>query len=132
MRREDPLPPYLFFLHADGLIRLLSQAKINGALNGVHVCQETRWVTNVLFVDDSIFLMHTNASNDNIFKNIIDQYCLPSTHLVSESKSSILLSPNTLVEVQEEVFIILNIMTEALADKYPLKEIGPSTTCFLW
>jgi hypothetical protein len=38
--------------------------------------------------------------------------------MVSKDKSSIFFSPNTLVEKREEVCTMLDIMTEALTDKY--------------
>ena len=41
-----------------------------------------------------------------------------SGQLVSEAKSSIFFSPCTLVETREDVCTILNILTEAITDKY--------------
>ena len=45
-------------------------------------------------------------------------YCSSSGQRVSTAKSSIYISPNTSVFVREDVCRVLDIMTEALSDKY--------------
>ena len=48
----------------------------------------------------------------------MDLYCSSSGQQVSDGKSSIFFSPNTIVERRVEVCTRLNIMIEALTDKY--------------
>ena len=51
-------------------------------------------------------------------KSLLDSYCAASGQMVSVEKSSIFFSPNTKVDDKAQICTILNIMTEALNDKY--------------
>ena len=62
--------------------------------------------------------MKANVQNANTLKRILEVYCGSSGQCVSTPKSSIFFSPNTSVLVREEVCVNLNILTEALTDKY--------------
>ena len=118
LRQGDPLSPYLFLLCTEGLTALLSRAENNGDLVGVKVCRDAPAVSNLLFADDSLILMKANATNAACLKSILDLYCSAFGQLVSVEKSSIFFSPSTDVNVKAHVCSILDIMTEALNDKY--------------
>ena len=118
LRQGDPLSPYLFLLCTEGLTSLLSHAEWSGELKGVQVCRDAPTISNLLFADDSLILMHATSGNANCLRRILSDYCKASGQLVSEDKSSIFFSPSTKPEVREEVCTILNIMPEALTDKY--------------
>jgi hypothetical protein len=62
--------------------------------------------------------MQADQANATSLKNILDRYCAASRQLVSVANSSIIFNPNPGVAVREEVCTILNIMTEAITDKY--------------
>jgi hypothetical protein len=62
--------------------------------------------------------MKADVSNTTALRNVLDLYCASSGQLVSEAKSSVFFSPNTRVEVREEICSKLNIVTESLSDKY--------------
>jgi hypothetical protein len=62
--------------------------------------------------------MNADRKNGLKLKDILDRYCANSGQKLSESKSSIFFSPNTVVEERAEVCQILNILTESLNDKY--------------
>ena len=87
-------------------------------LSGVKVCRDAPSVSHLLFADDSLILMKADASNAACLKNCLYSDCASSGQLVSDGKSSIYLSPNTTVDHRVEVCTALNIMTEALTDKY--------------
>ena len=108
----------LFLLCTEGLNALLTHAEENGNISGVKVCRDASPVTNLLFADDSLILMKANQHNAAALKSALDLYCAASGQLVSVEKSSIFFSPNTKVEVREHLCTMLNIMTEALNDKY--------------
>lgn len=118
LRQGDPLSPYLFLLCTEGLTSLLSHAEWSDELKGVQVCRDAPTISNLLFADDSLILMHATSGNANCLRRILSDYCKASGQLVSEDKSSIFFSPSTEPEVREEVCTILNIMTEAPTDKY--------------
>ena len=75
-------------------------------------------MSHLLFADDSLILMRADGSNATSLRGALDDYCAASGQLVSEAKSSIFFSPCTSVDVRAEVCSTLNIMTEAIMDKY--------------
>jgi hypothetical protein len=62
--------------------------------------------------------MRADANNALTLRNVLNDYCAASGQLVSDAKSTIYFSPYSGVDIREEVCTILNIMTEAIADKY--------------
>jgi hypothetical protein len=62
--------------------------------------------------------MQADQANATSLKNILDRYCAASRQLVSVANSSIIFNPNPGVAVREEVCTILDIMIEALINKY--------------
>jgi hypothetical protein len=78
--------------------------------------------------------MRVDGESATSLRRALDRYCAASGQLVSESKSSIFFSPNTQVEIKEEVCSTLNILTEAITDKYlglpPIIGVD-RTDCFL-
>jgi hypothetical protein len=62
--------------------------------------------------------MQADEANADCLKHILDIYWCASGQMVSTPKSSIFFSPNTPVERRESICLKLDIMTEALTDKY--------------
>ena len=118
LRQGDPLSPYLFLLCTEGLCTLLSHAEESAKIEGAKVCREAPPITNLLFADDSLILMQASIHNAEALKTILDSYCKASGQLTSVDKSSIFFSTNIKVEIKEQLCTTLNIMTEALNDKY--------------
>ena len=117
IRQGDPLSPYLFLFVAEGLSSLLKGAEARGEI-GVRVCRDAREVCHLLFVNDSLILMHADKRNADNLKSILDRYCINSGQMVSDAKSSVFFSENTPVSDKLEVFQSSNIMTESLNDEY--------------
>ena len=59
--------------------------------------------------------MRADRDNAHALRNVFQVYCAASGQLVSDAKSSIFFSPCTAVM---EICSVLNIMTEAITDKY--------------
>ena len=116
LRQGDPLSPYLFLLCAEGLTSLLNFEEESGHLMGVKVCRGA--LSHLLFADASLILMRADAGNASSLHRALDDYCSASGQLVSEAKSSIFFSPCTEVQTRVEVCSVLNIMTEAITNKY--------------
>ena len=62
--------------------------------------------------------MRADLVNATSLRQVLDEYCASSGQLVSEGKSSIFFSPNVDVELKAQVCEELNIMTEAISEKY--------------
>ncbi|GJN35059.1 hypothetical protein PR202_gb23789 [Eleusine coracana subsp. coracana] len=62
--------------------------------------------------------MHADLRNAEVIKAILDRYCLNSGKKISEEKSSVFFSTNTTVDDKAQVCQTLNIMIEAISDKY--------------
>jgi hypothetical protein len=133
LRQGDPLSPYLFLLCSEGLTSMLAKAEEEEELIGVKVCRDAPAISNLLFADDSLILMQADEGNAECLKRILNTYCRASGQLVSTAKSTIFFSPNTEVAERESICVKLDIMTEALTDKYlglPAMVGADRTECF--
>jgi hypothetical protein len=77
--------------------------------------------------------MKANQHSAEALKSTLDLYCGASGQLVSVEKTNIFFSLNTKVEIREQLCTTLNIMTEALSDKYlglPANVGLDKTDCF--
>lgn len=95
---------------------MLTHAEENDSFNGVKVCHDAPAGTNLLFVDDSLILKKAYVQNDACLKASLAMYCSVSGHLVNVDKSSFF--PALLLNMKAQVCSTLNIMTEAMNDKY--------------
>jgi hypothetical protein len=100
------------------LTSLLKAEEEAGNLLGVKVCRAAPAVSHLLFADDSLILMRADLQNARALRKVLEDYCGASGQMVSDAKSSIFFSPCTSVETREEVCVKLNILTEAITDKY--------------
>jgi hypothetical protein len=76
------------------------------------------WLIERRFVALKVFGMKANMINATSLRQVLDQYCASSGKLVSEAKCSIFFSPNVEVDVRAQICAELNIMTEAISDRY--------------
>ena len=118
LRQGGPLSSYLFLLCSEVLTALFAHEEESGHLNGVKVCRDAPSISNLLFADDSLIFMRATVQNATTLKSVLDIYCQSSGQRVSTPKSSVFFSPNTRVSEREAVCGVLNILTEALSDKY--------------
>jgi hypothetical protein len=118
LRQGDPLSTYLFLICAKDLSSALAHREEVRGIEGVRVCINAPSICHLLFSDDSLIPMKANMINATSLRQILDQYCASSGQLVSEAKCSIFFSPNVEVEVRVQICAELNIMTEAISDRY--------------
>lgn len=60
LRQENPYPPYLFLLCAEGFLALFNKAKEEGHISRIKICQAMPSISHLLLVDDSLILVHAN------------------------------------------------------------------------
>jgi hypothetical protein len=87
-------------------------------IEGVRVCRNTPSVSHLLFADDSLILVMENLVNATSLSEVLDQYCANSGQLVSRSKCGIFFSSNVGVQDRVGICTQLDIMTEAVFDRY--------------
>lgn len=97
-------------------VKLLQEE--SGNLVGIKVCRGAPTISHLLFADDSLILMKPGGNNAASLRRALVDYCAASGQLVSEANSSIYISPCSSVEAKIEVCTSLNILTEAIGDKY--------------
>ena len=97
---------------------MLSHEEEVGGIEGIKVSRNAPSISHLLFADDSLIFMRATVQNASTLKRVLDTYCESSGQRVSTPKSSIFFSPNTRVNERENVCGMLNILTEALSDKY--------------
>jgi hypothetical protein len=117
LRQGDPLSSYLFLICAEISSALTHREDVRG-IEGIWVCRNAPSVSHLLFADDSLILLKANLTNATSLRQVLDQYCASSGQLVSEAKCSIFFSPNVEVDVKAQICQELNIMTEAISEKY--------------
>ena len=105
-------------LCAKGLSSLLAHKEEVRGIEGVRVYINAPSVSHLLFADDSLILMKADMTNATSLRQVLDQYCESSGQMVSESKCSIYFSLNVDPDVKANICTELNIMAEALSDKY--------------
>jgi hypothetical protein len=118
LRQGDPLSPYLFLVCAEGLSSLLAHREEVRGIEGVRVCRNAPSVSHLLFADDSLIFMKADMINATSLRHVLDQYYASSGQMVSQAKCSIFFSPNMDPNIRAGVCTKLNIMTEAIYDKY--------------
>jgi hypothetical protein len=118
LRQGDLLSPYLFLICAKGLSSALAHEEEVHGIEGVRVGRNAPLVSHLLFVDYSLILMKASMINATSLIQVLFQYCASSGQMVSEAECNIFFSPNINVEVKAKTCEELNIMTEAISDKY--------------
>jgi hypothetical protein len=118
LRQDDPLPPYLFLLCAEGFSSLLNKADEEGVLEGIRICNGSPSFNHLLFADDSLVLIKATHESAKSLQHVLQLYEVCSGQTVNFDKSSVMFSANTKNAQREHVLRELNIRAEARTEKY--------------
>lgn len=118
IRQGDPISPYLFLLCSEGLTCLLKAIGPLHLSRGVRVGVHAPWVSHLLFADDCIVFSEASRRGAERLQDVLDRYSRGSGQLVNKEKSAVFFSSNCSDEAKHEVRNVLQIETEALAEKY--------------
>ena len=132
IRQGDPISPYLFLLCSEGLSCLLKSTGPVHLSRGVRVGIHAPWISHLLFADDCIIFSEASRRGADRLQQGLDTYSKGSGQMVNKEKSSIFFSSNCQQEDKVEVRTIMQIDTEALAEKYlglPLFELLVGKLC---
>lgn len=103
LRQGCPLSPLLFLLAADGISRLIHEAKSQGLLKGIEVAPNFL-VTHLLFVDDIILFSNGSLDDCRMLKRILDLFLKVTGLCINERKSTITCSGLAREEVRRVSF----------------------------
>lgn len=108
LRQGDPLSPYLFVLAADVLSHMLIRAQEGGRIEGIQFASTAPRLTHLLFADDS--LLFAKATEQEVYQllDILNKFSLASGQRINTSKSGIVCSKLTYLNVQRKLFAILD------------------------
>lgn len=118
IRQGDPLSPYIFILCGEVLSGLCAQAQRSGHLTGLQMGTGAPRINHLLFADDTIFFLGTDARSCSTLKEILRKYEAASGQMINTSKSSISFSAKTLQETRLRVKTYLGIAQEGGVGKY--------------
>jgi hypothetical protein len=119
VEQEDPLSPYLFLLCVEGFSALLNRAEQESLISCVKVCHAAPSISCLVFVDDSLILVHANREEATQLQHILDLYewCL-GRQMINRSKLAILFSTNIRTRNIDDVWEVLHIPCETTNEKY--------------
>eukprot|EP00253_Pinus_taeda_P010381 PITA_10381 len=120
LRQGCPLSPLLFLLVAEGLSRLISEAKRTGMIKGLEVAANL-FITHLLFVDD--ILLFTNGNLDEVkeLKAILELFMKATGMQINIRKSQCILEG---FSRNERAQIITSLPFESLSMDDPFKYLG--------
>lgn len=111
LRQGDPLSPYLFIVAANVLSKMMIAFEGKGEIKGIKLARGCPVLTHCFFSsDDSFFFLRANKENGRRMKEVLNEYCKASRQLKNIDKSCIFFSPNTPVEVRDEISSTLGIV----------------------
>jgi hypothetical protein len=118
LRQGDPISPYLFLLCAEGFTALLNTYGGNFVDRGIRVSSRAQWINHLLFADDSLIFMSASIQSGERLNDILRIYSECSGQSVNREKSSIFFSPNTPVNIRQNLKQLLGIPVEAFSERY--------------
>ena len=76
------------------------------------------WISHLLFADDCIVFSEASRRGAERLQDILNKYSRGSGQLVNKEKSTVLFSSNCDDAAKQDVHSVLQIETEALAERY--------------
>ncbi|KAF5471801.1 hypothetical protein F2P56_008568 [Juglans regia] len=105
LRQENPLPPYLFVLCAEGLSSLLSRSEPYVGIRSVATSKGGTEINHLLFADYCVIFRRATQADWKRIQEILHQYEVPSGsgQVLNKQKTSIVFSSNTSEEDQIQI-----------------------------
>jgi ribonuclease HI len=118
LRQGDPLSPYLFLLCAEGLHSLISQASVQGEMQGVALCRRGPKITHLFFADDSLLFTKATTRDCAKLQVILQLYERASGQQINRDKTTIFFSKATPSGTQEAIKNTLGVPIIKQYEKY--------------
>ena len=103
LRQGNPISPFLFLFCAEGLSALLTQATMNGAIQGVAACPRGPRISHLFFADDRIIFCRATSDDCAHLEQILETYEHATGQQLNREKTSLFFSQNTPLETQEDI-----------------------------
>ncbi|XP_050258802.1 uncharacterized protein LOC126703770 [Quercus robur] len=117
-RQGDSLSSILFLICIEGLSAPIHEATQNQFLTSISICRGCPRVTHLLFANVSILFCKASVGESRELKFLLQKYEDALGQKINTDKSSIFFSPNTALEVKEEIFATLSPMQDSRHSKY--------------
>ncbi|KAJ3701906.1 hypothetical protein LUZ61_005611 [Rhynchospora tenuis] len=102
LRQGCPMSPYVFIISMEVLSRLLQKAMSGGVIRGVKVAHTSPQVTHVVYADDLVLMGDVNATEVQVFTNLLEKFGKASGLSINPHKSGLWFSkPCTMIEIQQ-------------------------------
>lgn len=109
IRQGDPLSPFLFIICAEGLSTLLNKRSSKGDFAGLRINRYCPTITHLFFADDSLLFFRAKVEEAEVIKSILLLYKNAFGQLVNFSKSVLVCSQNSLLNIVNTICGILNV-----------------------
>ncbi|XP_038999129.1 uncharacterized protein LOC120124546 [Hibiscus syriacus] len=118
LRQGNPISPYLFVLCMEGLGQLIQQAVENNTWKPIKLGKDGPRISHLFFIDDLFLFGRANEDQANVFKSILDRFCLVSGAKVSYEKSKFFISPKACSNASRRFGQIVNLGATLDLKKY--------------
>ena len=87
----------------ESLSALLHRVSEAGTLRGLQVCKRSPHITHLFFADDSLLFCNATIADCEEIQRLLLVYEIATGQQVNRQKTSLFFSPNTAVEIQEDI-----------------------------
>jgi len=117
-KQGDPVFPFLFLFHAEGLTGLITHAVERKMLCGYRICALALVILHLLFADDTIIFCGADCTQAGVPKNILYNYERASGPTVNFSKTDVSFSKGVSAERRNQITLLLDIREVLSHNKY--------------
>lgn len=118
IRQGDPLSPYLYVICMERLAHIIDREVRLGSWKPLRASRNGPAISNLAFADDLILFCEASIDQVQILQQCLAKFCDASGSKVSADKSKIFFSPNTHLDVQDEISQALGMEITSDLGKY--------------
>ncbi|XP_048503106.1 uncharacterized protein LOC104896166 [Beta vulgaris subsp. vulgaris] len=118
LRQGDPLSSYLFILVMEILSRMLVKGTEDKIFQGIKLSRTGPAVSHLFFADDSLIFFKASPEACEGVKNILAKFSRISGEVINYHKSLIMFSPNTPLDLRNQMRSIVNTPSADSIGKY--------------
>lgn len=118
LRQGDPLSPYIFILCMEVFSKKMSLLQYKRKLTGLRVAKRASSISHLFFADYALFYFKARVASCKTMRKCIDSFCDFAREMINFDKSTIIFSPNTSLEVADNLSSLLGVKTDSALGLY--------------